>query len=81
MKIVLELLRSLPCWPIFVDKYCRDGLREAKKASGGASYSVIIDRYAQLANDSLTHRQRRRELKKAVGRGADINPNALKVEK
>ncbi len=75
-----DFLRALPCWPILVDKYCRDGLRAAKQASGGASYSLIIDRYAQLANDSLTHRQRRRELKKAVARGADINPNRLKIE-
>ena len=76
-----EVLRSIPCWPIFVDKYCSDGLRVAKEASGGASYSVIIDRYAQLANDSLTHRQRRRELKTAVKRGANVNAIALKAEK
>lgn len=75
-----ELLSSLPCWPIFVDKYCRDGLRVAKKAAKGASYSVIIDRYVELANDSLTHRQRRRELTTAKKRGADVNPNKLKVE-
>lgn len=76
---VREFLRALPCWPVFVDRDCYNGLRAGKKASGGESYSVVIDRYAELANNSLTHRHRRREVKKAVARGSNINPNSLKV--